>query len=702
MFRITTTIRSAARLVPAAAWAAVLVLAASDARSDEGLFTFDRPLRGVLAKSHGFELPDPWIADLTGSIVRFGRSGSGAFVSDRGLVVTNRHVGLDCIQKVSVPGRNVVRDGFVASSESDEIVCPGMEVEVPAGTEDVTERIQAASAGAAAAAGAESARRKAAARIERECGAATGFRCMVVPLFGGGRHVLHRFVRHSDVRLVFAPEQAAAWFGDKAARSCAFCDFDVAFFRVYENGAPRQSKHLRWAARGAAEGDLVLLASFPGFTFRTLTRAQLETELLVMAPFRIRFFEAFKKRLEAAGRGRARVQALLSEDVRGLDEARWRQGQAIEPKTKERLLARFAAAEAALLARQDSGPGPGLDAKSAIESVAAVQSKKTALLKQAYVAQLSGDYVDLLRYAQTMVRLSAELAKPDDERLEEYRDGALPTVTSWLFAAVPVDKAAEKARLTAALRAAADVLGPSDAIVGAALQGAKPASVSVRSVDGTRVWDAAWRKDVLDRVLEIEPAGRRDFLESLRDPMLALALRLDPVTRDVRRRYADEVEAVERDGAARLHAVRSALGLAAYPDAIHTPRLSFGLVKGCGDGDCRAVYLLGDVLGEGGAPAPAVLPSRWRQKKADVNLELPVVFLHTADFVTGSSGGPVLGRDGQVAGVLFAGNKAAMLFRYAYEEGDGRAAALSAPGVLHVLDKVYGFDRLVRELGARP
>ncbi|MBI5525448.1 MAG: S46 family peptidase [Deltaproteobacteria bacterium] len=670
----------------------------AEAHSDEGLFTFDRPPRELLKNRYGFELSDQRIADLLRSIVRFGRSGSGAFVSDRGLVATNRHVGLDCIQKVSIPGRDVVRDGYMAVSEADEIVCPGMEVEVPVDTEDVTARIRAASAGATTAAEGKSAHKKAAADIERECGAATGLRCNVVPLFGGGRYVLQTFRRHAGVRLVFAPEQAAAWFGDRAARSCAFCDFDIAFFRVYEDGEPWRPKHLRWATGGVAGGALVLVASFPGFTARTLTRAQLDAELSVMAPFRVRFFEAFKKHLETAGRGRGRVGALLAEDIRGLDEARWRQGQAIEERAKARFLERFAAADAALSAPRDSDPAAGLDAKEAIESIAAVQATKTALLKQAYVAQLVGDYVDHLRYAQTIVRMSGELAKPDDERFEEYREGALPTLVMWLNAPVAVDKAAERARLGAALRAAADVLGPADAVVVAALGGAKPAVVSARAVDGTRAGDAAWRKEVVDRVLKIEPGGRRGFIEGLGDPMIALALRLDPVTRELRRRYADEVEAVERDGATKLHAARVARGVAAYPDAIYTPRLSFGLVKGCGDGDCRAVYTLRDVFGEPKAPAPAALPPRWRKKKAAVDLALPLVFLHTADFVTGSSGGPVMNRDGKVAGVLFAGNKAAMLFRYAYEEGEGRAAALSVPGVLHVLEKVYGFDRLVREL----
>ena len=60
---------------------------------------------------------------------------------------------------------------------------------------------------------AEQARRAAMNTIEKESLDKTGLRSDVVTLYHGGQYHLYRYKKYTDVRLVFAPEMAIAFFG---------------------------------------------------------------------------------------------------------------------------------------------------------------------------------------------------------------------------------------------------------------------------------------------------------------------------------------------------------------------------------------------------------------------------------------------------------------------------------------------------------
>src|SRR5215471_6822304 len=148
---------------------ALLALTSSQIlHADEGMWTFDRPPVQAIQRQYGFTVTQPWLDHLRLSSVRF-PEGSGSFVSPTGLVLTNHHVALEQLQKISTPQKNYVADGFYARTRAEEVKAADAELDVLMSSEDVTTHVAAAAAKATNAQGALEARKAEIARIEKEC-----------------------------------------------------------------------------------------------------------------------------------------------------------------------------------------------------------------------------------------------------------------------------------------------------------------------------------------------------------------------------------------------------------------------------------------------------------------------------------------------------------------------------------------------------
>ena len=176
--------------------------------------------------------------------VRFNNGGSGSFVSADGLIVTNHHIGADCLQKLSPKDKNYLQRRLLRGHARQELKCPDLELNVLQSIEDVTARVNAAVKPDMTPAEAFAARRAVMAAIEKESLDKTKLRSDVVTLYQGGKYHLYRYKKYTDVRLVFAPEQAIAFFGgDTDNFEYPRFNLDICFFRAYEDGKPVQSAH---------------------------------------------------------------------------------------------------------------------------------------------------------------------------------------------------------------------------------------------------------------------------------------------------------------------------------------------------------------------------------------------------------------------------------------------------------------------------
>src|SRR5690349_22162648 len=254
------------------------LLGPAPGRAEEGMWTFDNPPIKQLGEKYHFTPTREWLDHVRLSSVRLNDGGSGSFVSPNGLVLTNHHVALGQLQKVSTDKKDYVKDGFYAARQADEMKSADLEVNQLVSMQNVTDRVQGVVKKGMSEKDAFAARQAEIAKITKESQDETGLRSDVVTLYQGGEYWLYRYKKYTDVRLVFAPEKQSAFFGgDPDNFTYPRYDLDMALFRVYENGKPVETQnYLKWNPQGAADGELVFVSGNPGSTARLDTMAQIE------------------------------------------------------------------------------------------------------------------------------------------------------------------------------------------------------------------------------------------------------------------------------------------------------------------------------------------------------------------------------------------------------------------------------------------
>ncbi|MGC8917272.1 MAG: S46 family peptidase [Thermoanaerobaculum sp.] len=664
--------------------------------AEEGMWTFDNPPVKQLQEKYGFTPTKEWLDHVRLSSVRFNDGGSGSFVSATGLVLTNHHVALGQLQKVSSPQKDYVADGFLARTAEEELKCPDLELNVLVSMEDVTARVMAAVKPGMSEKEANDARKAAIAAIEKESMEATGLRSDVVTLYHGGEYWLYRYKKYTDVRLVFAPEQQAAFYGgDPDNFTYPRYDLDMALFRVYENGKPVKPEHfLKWNPEGAKDGELVFVSGHPGSTNRLYTLAQLETLRDVTYPMRL---EAIERRLAVArtyaarGKEQARQAAGM---IFGLENSKKALSGEYKGLKDPQLLNLKAQEEKELRAKVAANPAWQKAYGDAWEAIEKAQKAFRERAKEYSYHRLSG--YRLPGIALNIVQLVAEVKKPDGERLDGFHDSQLPSLKFRLFSPAPVYPEFEEVLLADGLREALEKLGPEDPFVKAALAGKTPEEVAHEAIAGTKLGDPEFRKQLVE--------GGEQAVAASTDPLIALARRVDPILRQDRKWYEDTIEAVVRTAGEKIGKARFAIyGKDTYPDATFTLRLTYGTVTGYPYNGTVApskttFYGLYDRAASFDDKPPFHLPQRWLEKKDALNLATPLNFVSTCDIIGGNSGSPVVNRAGEIVGLIFDGNIESLVGRFVFDITANRAVAVHTAGMTEALKKVYDAGFLVREL----
>jgi Peptidase S46 len=692
------------RALPAISLLALLLLG-SLARADEGMWLYNAFPKDKVKAKYGFEPTQAWLDHARLSSVRFNNGGSGSFVSPNGLAFTNHHVGAECIQELSTGGKDYIKNGFYARTQAEEQKCPNLELDQLLDIEDVTAKVNAKVKPGMSSAETAQAQRSAIAGIEQDCASSTGLRCDVITLYSGAVYNLYEYKKYTDVRLVFAPEFAAAFFGgDPDNFNYPRYDLDITFFRVYENGKPAHTEHyFQWSKTGVNDGDLVFVSGNPGSTGRLLTVSQLEFLRDVDYPSRLQRYDRRLAVLQKFSANSPETFRIATEDIFGLQNSKKAVTGYLEALKDPGLMDSKQAEQAKLQAAIRSNPqekGKIDDPWAAIAH--AVELEKQIYSPLIYIAR-PGPRPFSSRLASTaflLVMAAQQRTEPNGRRFPEFRQSALPSLEQQIFSTAPIYKPLETVLFAENLTETADGLGAGDPTLEKMLHGKTPEQVARDLIDATSLDDVALRKQLWD--------GGDAAIKASTDPLIVFMRSIEPDALAIRKRYDDEVESVERTEGSKIARARfSEHGFTEPPDATFTLRLSFGQVKGYTDNGKQIPYDTNiggayEHAAEHGDSPPYQLPQSWINAKSKLNLSTPLDFVSTADIIGGNSGSPAINKAAEIVGIIFDGNIQSLAWNFAYSDKQARAISVDARGIQEALRKIYDATALANELLGNP
>jgi hypothetical protein len=677
---------------------AVATLAAfTPALADEGMWTFDNFPSQAVQQKYGVAIDQAWLDRVRAGAVRLAGGCSASLVSAEGLVLTNHHCVAGCVQDLSTADRDYLKNGFFPSSRNEERQCPGAQAEILTTIADVTPTINAATAGKA---GPDFVRARDAAVADQEKRACQGReainRCQVISFYDGGQYKLYTYRKYSDVRLAFAPEFQAAFFGgDPDNFNFPRYDLDFSFLRLYENGRPVATpQHLRWNASAPKDGDLVFVAGNPGGTDRLLTAPQLVTLRDVIRPPLLMQLSELRGRYtrfaeESAEHARISSRALFGTE-NTIKALRGAQLALLDPT----LIESKRKADAELKARVDADPRLKAEIGDPWAEIAQAQVAR-AELNNAYsfLEGRAGSGSQLFRYARALVRAAAEREKPNGERLREYTDARLPLLEKTLLDPQPVERDLEQLQLLFWLTKLREEL-TADAPETELYIGRDSPEILARSLSASTLGDA----DVRKRLWE----GGTRAIKASDDPMIRYVLKTDESARAVRKAVEERVDGPTDRAAERIAKARFAIyGTSVYPDATFSLRLTYGRVAGWTYRG-RTVPSLTDFDGlyrRATGHFPFELPPRWLESKGKLDLSTVFNISSENDIIGGNSGSPLINAKGEVIGAIFDGNIHSLGGDFYYDAALNRAVSVSTAAITEALAKVYGQSALIAELG---
>jgi hypothetical protein len=669
------------------------LVGAAPALADEGMWTYNNFPAAKVKEKYGFEPNQEWLDKVRLASAKFGGGCSSSFVSPDGLVMTNHHCARGCIQQLSTAKKDFIANGFYAKTQAEELQCPALEVSQLVEITDVTAQLNTATQGLTGKAYADTLKAEMA-KLEKACTTGADVRCDVVTLYQGGKYNLYKYQRFQDVRLVFAPEHAIAFFGgDPDNFEFPRYDLDVTFARVYKDGKPAKTpNYLKWSEKGAKEGDLTFVTGHPGRTSRGLTVAQLEYLRDVGLPkqlFRLSEIRGMVTEFQNRGVEQKRISNNLLFGVEnGLKATKGKHEQLVD----KAFFAQKIAAEQELRRKVDADPKMKAKYGAAWDEIARAQDAFRNMRKE-YDGIEGGLGSQLFTLARTLVRASDELVKPDTERLRGFNDASLPGLKNQLMSKAPIYPELEIAQMTFALTKLREELGPDHPFVKKVLGKESPAALATRVIKGSKLADLALREQLF--------SGGKKAIEASKDPMIQLAALVDPDARAIRKTYEEQVEAVIRKNSELVAQAKfEVYGTGIYPDATGTLRLSFGSVKGyMEDGKQVApITAMGDTFARHTGEEPFALPKSWLAAQKDLTATTGMNFVSTNDIIGGNSGSPIINKNAEVVGLVFDGNIQSLGGDYGFDESVNRTVSVHSEALIEALKKVYKADRVLEEL----
>ena len=704
-----------------AALALGMSLAATAAHANEGMWMPTQlPELARTLKDAGFKGDPKQLADVTAAplsaVVRVG-GGTGAFVSNDGLLLTNHHVAYGVIQYNASKEHNTIDDGFIAQGRDDERAAnPDYRVLVTVGFDKVTDEVLKDARGKTGRAyfdAVETARK----RIVADCEVEGRVRCSVANMYYGSDFYCIRQLELTDIRLVYAPPRAIGNYGDEIDNFMwprHTGDFTLLRAYVGKDGKPapyskdnvpyHPPAHLKMSLDGPKEGDYAMLAGYPGTTYRLRTADEFASQIDTVLPRRVEVFQQLIDVIEAQGKSNADARTRYASQLQSLKNNRKRAAGELEGLLRSDAKSQRAQDEQAMLASADGKYKADIDALFA-SLTAAQQAGASEFL----LSTLTGQ-TQLLRSAMLIERLRIESAKPDAQRESGYQqrdqaliEGVLKQVQR------RYDPATEKALISALMLRYQQLPDDQRDRGYDEVFGRTPAQLTQRL-------DALYKGTGLGaeeaRLSRFASAKQGEAVAA--DPLMQAAAAL------VQAQIAAEGNSKEREGEQlrlrpsymqALFAWRASQGRAVYPDANSTLRISYGKVEALHPRDAVSYAPVTTVAGiveknTNTVPFDAPKPLLAAIAKGDFGSTAdPVLRTQTVNFLTyldttgGNSGSPVLNAKGELIGLNFDSNWESVSASWWFDPRYKRAVHVDMRYLRWLLAKVYPAPALLQEMG---
>jgi hypothetical protein len=701
------------------------MLTATSAFAAEGMWMPQQiPLLGDQLKKAGLQIDPNRFADLTGdpmgAVISLGGC-SASFVSPDGLAVTNHHCGFGALQFNSRPDRDLITNGFLAKTREEELPGGGTRIFVTTGIEDVTARMTSALNAKLSDYDREQALDRASKQLVEECEKPGGVRCRVASFFEGTQYLRTTQMEIRDVRLVYAPALGIGDFGGETDNwMWPRHTGDWSYLRAYvgKDGKPADyskdnvpfhpAHYLKVATTGVQPGDMVIVAGYPGRTFRYRTAAEVTAMQDYSYPTTIRYATDLNNILREMGKTDKDVEIRNASRIKGNDNVLKNYTGTLEGFRKDNIVGMRQTRETQLASYIASHPdmkqyAPALDQMNALQQRAAATRQRDTVFSWIFRSS------PMLSQARTLYRMSIERPKADIDRVAGFQQRDWQRVSEATARAQRTlepksDRAGLKYFLNESQKLPADqrIKAIDDAI-------ARAGSIDAlldQLYANTKVGDAGERKAML--------AESTAQLSARHDAMIDLAAALSPLDLETEHTEREIAGAMSRVRPQYMQALKAMNGGVMYPDANGTLRITFGRVEGYAPRD--AVYYaplttVGGIAqkdtGSGEFNSPKALLDAIRAKNfgpyADPKLgEVPVNFLSTCDTTGGNSGSPTLNARGELTGLLFDGNYEALGSDFVVDPKLTRSIHVDALYMLWVMDAVDKADNLLQEMGITP
>jgi hypothetical protein len=706
----------------------VLVVLHSSLVADDGMW-MPHQMKMLNLENEGLKMnpDDLYKEDGTGlmsAVVNLG-GGTGSFVSEKGLILTNHHVAFGALQRASDPEHNYLQEGFLAKSYSEEIPAPGNVARVLISYNNVTDQIDKELKGDMASLERYNAIDRAKKKIIKEAESrGPDLYASIASAYSGNQYYLYLFKNIKDVRIAYAPPRDLGNFGgevDNWMWPRHTCDFT--FLRAYvspdglgadysPDNVPYEPKvQFKIAKDDLKDGDFTFIMGYPGKTYRNFSTPELvfDIELLENSIKErleyIDFFENSSKKNEAV---EIKYAGMLKGLYNGLKNFRGKLegfNKADLVNVKKEMDRKYQQ-----WAQQDN-----ISTKKYATIVDKINNYFESEYKDFYwknraVTTLTSYYRGpaVLSQAYLIVRIALESQKPDMERDFSYQERNMHRLIRRIkLAERGYDPEVDKEYTVLRLQKLADQ--PKDRLPGFMYPIIeKPGGITswvTTAFEKTKLTDPEYR------LLLIKKSP--DELKALKDPMIDLAFEIENEESKLRHREhtisqkKSDLKKIYIKGLLEMHESRLAA------DANSTIRFTYGPVKGYAPRD--AVYYepfttLKGVIDKDSGESPFNVPEKIKtlHKEKDFGKykveelgDVPACFLNITNVTGGNSGSPTIDANGDVCGLVFDMTYESVIGDYYIIPEFQRVISVDIRYILFVTDKFSGATHLIEEMGLK-